>query len=321
MNCWNRSPLIFNSNLNNFRDHPRHTDLWSIEWPRSIQVWVFRQQNSLPNFCEYISDVPVFRVRATTAPTSSTVMNKSIKTDAKPISVTTTANMCYEPKPTHTTTAPSGSVSVLACFKTTKKRNKVGFLPLSILHISNTIFQERAIMPRPSTTDPNETSTANNPSSISNPNTSLIISSDIIDSNSSSVYHRQSSFTPTNFVQQTSLSSTLSDDNTSNIFPLSLQDQTNDTTTSSSNSIPISRDQNNITELTHRVNSMDTTPNLSPMQSADSIAQPIMEDKSIQCINDEEEQNSREHERMKSVNSEQIPYSRRIEFIFFTKVF
>lgn len=54
-------------------------------------------------------------------------MNKSIKTEAKPISVTTTtaANMCYEPKPTHTTPTTSGSVSVLACFKTTKKRNKV----------------------------------------------------------------------------------------------------------------------------------------------------------------------------------------------------
>ncbi len=64
-------------------------------------------------------------MRATTAPTSSTVMNKSIKTDAKPISVTTTTNMCYEPKPTHTTPTSSGSVSVLACFKTTKKRNKV----------------------------------------------------------------------------------------------------------------------------------------------------------------------------------------------------
>lgn len=70
-------------------------------------------------------DVPVFRVRATTTPTAPTVMTKSIKTDAKPISVTTATNMCYEPKPTHPTTNASGSVSVLACFKTTKKRNKV----------------------------------------------------------------------------------------------------------------------------------------------------------------------------------------------------
>lgn len=52
-------------------------------------------------------------------------MNKSIKTEAKPISVTTATNMCYEPKPTHTTPTTSGSLSVLACFKTTKKRNKV----------------------------------------------------------------------------------------------------------------------------------------------------------------------------------------------------
>ena len=53
-------------------------------------------------------------------------MNKSIKTDAKPISVTTATSMCYEPKPTHNTpTTTSGAVSVLACFKTTKKRNRV----------------------------------------------------------------------------------------------------------------------------------------------------------------------------------------------------
>lgn len=66
-------------------------------------------------------DVPVFRVRASTAPTTTT-----INTDAKPISVATAASMCYEPKQTHNTTpATSGSVSVLACFKTTKKRNKV----------------------------------------------------------------------------------------------------------------------------------------------------------------------------------------------------
>jgi hypothetical protein len=61
-------------------------------------------------------------VRAATAPTTST-----IKTDAKPISVATTTSMCYEPKQTHNTTTTSGAVSVLACFKTTNKRNKVCF--------------------------------------------------------------------------------------------------------------------------------------------------------------------------------------------------
>jgi hypothetical protein len=73
-------------------------------------------------------DVPVFRVRTATAPTSTTVMNKSIKTDAKPISVTTATSMCYEPKQPQNTPTASGSVSVLACFKTTKKRIKVGII-------------------------------------------------------------------------------------------------------------------------------------------------------------------------------------------------
>lgn len=60
------------------------------------------------------SDVPVFRVRA---PTSST-----IKTDTKSL---------YDPKSTPTPT-PGASVSVLACFKTTKKRTKVSdYHPLS----------------------------------------------------------------------------------------------------------------------------------------------------------------------------------------------
>lgn len=73
-------------------------------------------------------DVPVFRVRATGTPPSTTVINKSIKTETKPISVAAATNVCYEPKPTHTTSTTGGSVSVLACFKTTKKRNKVNNL-------------------------------------------------------------------------------------------------------------------------------------------------------------------------------------------------
>ena len=154
-------------------------------------------------------------------------------------------------------------------------------------------------MPRPSINDPNESSTANNLSSTSNPNTSFTANNDILDSNSSPDYHRQSSSTPTNFVQQTSLSSTLSDDNISNIF---MQEQPNDTTTSSSNSIPITRDLNQSTEF------VENTPNLSPIQSAESISRPIMEDKSIQCINNQEEENNREQDR---IDSEPITSSRR----------
>jgi hypothetical protein len=145
-------------------------------------------------------------------------------------------------------------------------------------------------MPRPSINDPNDSSIAN--TSLSTTNTSLIVNSDIINSNTSPDYQRQSSSTPTHFVQQTSLSSTLSDDNTSNIFSSSIPEQTNDTTTSSSNSIPISRDN-------HQFNSIETittSPNLSPIQSSHSISRPIMEDKSIQCINeeDDDEENSME---------------------------
>jgi hypothetical protein len=219
-------------------------------------------------------------------------MNKSIKTDAKPISVTTATSMCYEPKPTHTTPSSSGSVSVLACFKTTKKRNK-----------------ERAIMPRPSTSDLNDTSQESQQrlNTPTNSHTSLIINSDIINSNSSPDYNRQSSSTtPTRLLQQTSLSSTLSDDNnTSNIFSLSMQEQTNDTTTSSSNSIPISRNNNNFNSI-----KTITTPNISPIQSLHSTPRPIMEDKSIQCINDEEEdeddENSIEQDEIETINDEQL---------------
>ena len=209
-------------------------------------------------------------------------MNKSIKTEAKPISVAAATNMCYEPKPTHTTPTPSGSVSVLACFKTTKKRNK-----------------ERAIMPRPSTNELNDSSITNTSSSTAN--TSLIVNSDTINSNTSPDYQRQSSSTPTHFVQQTSLSSTLSDDIISNAFSSSMPEQANDTTTSSSNSIPISRDNHQFDS----VEAIATTPNLSPIQSSNSIARPIMEDKSIQCINEEnDEENSMEEDRVETSNNE-----------------
>ncbi len=96
--------------------------LWFIEWHLWILVCFKQKKSSSKNF--YIStDVPVFRVRATTASASST-----IKTDAKPISVANPTSICYDTKQTHNTTTTSGSVSVLACFKTTKKRTKVCYL-------------------------------------------------------------------------------------------------------------------------------------------------------------------------------------------------
>ncbi len=164
-------------------------------------------------------------------------------------------------------------------------------------------------MPRPSTNDSTETS------STSNPNTSLVANGDLINSNSSPDYHRQSS-TPTRFLHQTSLSSTLSDDNTSNVFSSSMQEQTNDTTTSSSNSIPISR--NNAIELNNPSNSMqtDTTPNISPIQSLQSTPGPTMEDKSIQCINDTTEYASNENSMEE--NREQTGTSRKIYLVQFT---
>jgi len=191
----------------------------------------------------------------------------------------------------------------LLVLKQQRKEIKSDLFSFSILSEIRLFFQERAIMPRPSINDPNDSSIAN--SSLSTTNTSLIMNSDIINSNTSPDYHRQSSSTPTHFVQQTSLSSTLSDDNTSNLFSLSIPEQINDTTTSSSNSIPISRDNN-------QFNAITTSPNLSPIQSSNSISRPIMEDKSIQCINDEDDddENSIEQDRIETINNEQIQTSK-----------
>ncbi|CAF4482693.1 unnamed protein product [Rotaria socialis] len=226
---------------------------------------IYRMTSVNPN-------VPVFRVRAATTSPSTTVINKSIKTDTKPISVTTAANMCYEPKPAHTTPTTSGSVSVLACFKTTKKRNK-----------------ERAIMPRPSTIDSNDVSQdfQQRLSTILNTNASLVLNTDMNNSNSSSDYRQQSPSTQTRLVQQTSLSSTYSDDNASNIFSLSMNEQVNDTTTSSSNSIPILRHttkQLNMNSI-QTITTPNISPTMSPIQSLQSTPKTFMADKSIQCIN------------------------------------
>lgn len=157
-------------------------------------------------------------------------------------------------------------------------------------------------MPRPSTNDSIDTSQEFqqrlNPTT--NSNTSLIVNNDIINSNSSPDYQHQSSSTPIRLVQQTSLSSTHSDDNISNIFSLSMQEQLNDTTTSSSNSIPISR--NNLIN-----NSNLISPINSPIESLNSTSRPAMEDKSIQCINEDDE-NSIEQE---EINDEHLETKKR----------
>ncbi|CAF3589571.1 unnamed protein product [Rotaria sordida] len=251
------------------------------------------------------SNVPVFRVRATTTPTTST-----INTDSKPISVATTTNMCYEPKQTHNTTTTGGSVSVLACFKTTKKRNK-----------------ERAIMPRPATTDSidtshdlqqrlNTTTATNNLSTLTTTNVPLIINNhnatdDLTNGNStifsSPDYCQQS--TSTRLIQQYNLPTTHSDKTLSNIHLLSTQ-QLNDSTISSydlnrssSNSIPIKRC--NSIQLNNNSNSIKTitTPLISPIQSLCSTSniRPLMEDKCIQCIDDNE--NSTEHNEQLTKNN------------------
>ncbi|CAF1669586.1 unnamed protein product, partial [Adineta ricciae] len=186
---------------------------------------IYRMTSMNPN-------VPVFRVRATTNPTSST-----IKADTKPISVATAASMCYEPKPTHSTATTSGSVSVVACFKTTKKRNK-----------------ERAIMPRPSPSDSLETShdVQQRLTTVSN-TTSLTLSTKvplIINNHSTAAEptnnNTNSSLFPSTssrFIQQHTLPTALSDNKTSNIHVLSRQHQHNDSTTSS-NELDISSPNN-----------------------------------------------------------------------------
>ncbi|CAF0815235.1 unnamed protein product [Adineta ricciae] len=235
----------------NFQSQPQQ-----IQRPPSTHgPMIYRMTSVNPN-------VPVFRVRATTAPTSTTVLNKSIKADPKPISVATTSSMCYEPKSTHNTSTAGGSVSVLACFKTTKKRNK-----------------ERAIMPRPSATDLNDASNdlqQRSSTPANSNNVSVVLTSDISNSNSSPDYRQHVCL-----VQQTSLSSTFSDDIPSNALSLSSQEQTNDTTTSSSNSTPIARSHS------IEINSIKgiTTPNVSRAPSPlHSTPKPFTEDKSMQYI-------------------------------------
>jgi hypothetical protein len=175
-----------------------------------------------------------------------------------------------------------------------------------LLKVFNLHFQERAIMPRPSATDAIDTSIELQQQRL-NPtvNTSLILSSDITNSNSSSDYRQQSSSTPTRLIQQNSFSSTHSDDNTSNI-----QEQTNDTTTSSSNSIPIARNKNS--DSMKIITTPNISPPISPIQSLHSISRPLMQDKSIQCIDDEDNENSIGRDGMETIDDGQIITSKKI---------
>jgi hypothetical protein len=162
-------------------------------------------------------------------------------------------------------------------------------------------------MPRPSATDSTDTSndlqrrlitttnsipsTTNVPLIMNNHNTT----GDLINSNltlfPSADYRQQ----PTRLIQQHSLPTTLANNKTSNIHLISHNDSSNDRNISSSNSIPTARSSsiqlnNNLTM---------TTPLISPVQSACSTpnSRPLMEDKGIQCIDDEEiSENSMEYD-------------------------
>jgi hypothetical protein len=170
-------------------------------------------------------------------------------------------------------------------------------------------------MPRPSATDSNDIShtTTSGISTPTNINTSLILNGDITNSNSSLF---PSSSTPPRLVQQNSLSSTLSDDNSSHMLSLSTQEQNNDTTTSSSNSIPISRHNTSLIKPITSPLNINDLPSISPIQSLrlTPTPRPLMEDKSIQCIDDEDEyeddENSKEQDGIETTDDEQIMTSR-----------
>ncbi|CAF0741088.1 unnamed protein product [Didymodactylos carnosus] len=117
---------------------PMHHEATSMTSPQQRQTatagpMIYRMTSMNPN-------VPVFRV-STAA--------KATDLHSKPTPTTTT--VCYENKHNNA----GGAVSVLACFKTTKKRNK-----------------ERAIMPRPSadSDSSNDHRLINSSSLVSNPN-------------------------------------------------------------------------------------------------------------------------------------------------------
>jgi hypothetical protein len=161
-------------------------------------------------------------------------------------------------------------------------------------------------MPRPSPTDSNDTShdiqqrlntTTSNNLLVPPINVPLIINNhgatdELANNNNSSLFP----ITPTRFIQQNSLPTTLSDKKTSNIHILSRQQHNNSTTSSndlnisSSNSISVHR--SSPIQLNNHPSSIKTitTPLVSPIQSlrSTSNARPLMKDKSIQCIDDNE---------------------------------
>jgi hypothetical protein len=156
-------------------------------------------------------------------------------------------------------------------------------------------------MPRPSPTDSIETShdlqqrlnitTSNNISLVPPTNVPLIINNhttpdDLANNHNLSLFPS----TPTLLIQQHSLPTTLSNKKISNIHVLSRQQHNNSSTLSndfnisSPNSIPIQL--NNNPTLIKTI----TTPLISPIQSLRSTSntRPLMKDKSIQCIDDNE---------------------------------
>ena len=170
-------------------------------------------------------------------------------------------------------------------------------------------------MPRPSTTDSIETShdsqrrlntkTSNTPSTPTTTNVPLIINhhnttGDLANSNlslfSSSDYRQPS--TPIRLIQQHNLSTTTSNHRISNIHSLSHNDtaiSSNELNISSPHSIPIVRSSS----IQLNNNRTMTTPLVSPIQSTRTTpnSRPLMEDKCIQCIDDEEtSENSMEHD-------------------------
>ena len=170
------------------------------------------------------------------------------------MAVPATTNMCYEPKQPHPTSTTNGSVSVLACFKTTKKRNKVFTTRASnaAWHLVSFLLQERAIMPRPSTIDsldtsheiqPRSNASSSSTSSMMNTTMPLASASDHLNSKLSHLASADyPQISPIRLLPQLSLPATLTDDTASNLLSsTAIQEHINDTTTSSSNSIPIAR--------------------------------------------------------------------------------
>lgn len=99
-------------------------------------------------------------------------------------------------------------------------------------------------MPRPSASDVNESAgdmLQQRSQTPAGSNASIVLTSDVANAISSPDYRPQTSLTPTRLVQQTSLSSTLSDELSPSIPSSFAQDQTNDAAASSANGNPLAR--------------------------------------------------------------------------------